>query len=331
MLFERLRWPLALLCLVSVGGTAGYQWLEGWDWLDALWMVVITLSTIGYGEVQPLSVEGRIFTIGLVTVGLGLGTYAIGQASQYFIEASFLEDIGARRKRRIMERMQGHTIVIGGGRLGREVTAELMHRGHQVLLIENEPSALGTSPVPPTVELLGDGTDEDLLERAGLAKARSIAIATGSDATNVFITLTVRQMYPEVHIVTRVDDQRTVNKALRAGADAVINPYGISGARMAQGLLHPHAARVLDLAVGRDHDAFEIQDVAIGKVEGYNGRLEDLHIPERHGIQLIAHRPHGGALQTSLHKATVLAPGDVAVVVGQPDKVRAFARAASGA
>lgn len=332
MLIEQLRWSFLWFAAISVLGAWGYHLIEGWSWSDSLWMVMITLTTIGYGEVHALSNEGRVFTIGLVTVGLGLGTYTLGQLSQYLLEGDFLAEIRTRRRRRIMEGLKDHIIVVGSGRLGKEVTAELLHRSWPVVVIDHEAEVLdaqqeapGDAP-KPTLVLVGDGSDDGLLERAGIRKARAIAVATGTDATNVFVTLTARQLNPQIHIVTRVNDERSGEKAVRAGADTVINPYGIGGARMAQGLLHPHAAQLLDQAVGRAHEEFEIEDVPI-ESPGYNGTLGELNIPDRHGILLLAVRTADGQLRTSLDRHTRLCTGDIAVVVGRPAKVRAFARA----
>lgn len=335
MLFEQLRWTLFALITISVVGVAGYTILEGWTVLDSLWMVVITLTTIGYGEVHQLSDAGRLFTIALVTVGIGLATVTLGQFSSYVVDGTLLTELRARRRRRIMEKLKDHVIVIGSGRLGREVTAELIHRGTQVVLIDSAEDVLEASrrqmgQAVATLELVGDGSDDELLEKAGIHQARAVAIATGSDATNVFVTLTARHLNPGLHIVTRVDETHSVAKAIRAGADNVINPYGIGGVRMAQGLLNPHAAQLLDQATGRSNAEFEIEDVLIGEVPAYNGPLCFLDIPGRHGILLLALRTKAGDLLTTMGRDTELSPGDIAVVVGPPAMVRAFSRAAQG-
>lgn len=334
MLFGQLKWTFVTFAAISAIGVLGYRFIEGWDWLDSAWMVTITLTTIGYGEVHPLSPLGKAFTIGLVSVGLGLVTVTFGQVTSYLVEGRLLEELRARRRLRIMQRLSDHVVVVGSGRLGREVTAELMARQVPVVVIESHPDAkAGESSlgeIEPTLLLIGDGSDDDVLERACVRDARAIAVATGSDATNVFVTLTARQMNPRLHIVTRVADERTVVKAIRAGADAVINPYGLSGVRMAQGVLHPTAAQLLDQAIGRDHAEFQIGDVLIGEVPEYNGALGDLDIPQRHGIQLLALRAADGELKTSLGRNTQLSPGDVAVVVGRPSNVKAFSLAAKG-
>jgi len=327
MLVQQLRWVLALFLLVLVGGTAGYQIIEGWRWLDALWMVVITLTTIGYGETHPLSDAGRLFTMGLVISGVGLSAYAVGQLTRFVVDGELARTLAKRRRRRQMHALSGHYIVVGLGRLGREVAAELHHRGYQVVAIEV------AAPTPDehrylTMRLAGDGSSDELLREAAIDRAQGVAVATGSDATNIFVTLSARQMNPDLHIVTRVDDEGSVQKALRAGANAVINPYGISGARMAQGLVHPHAAQLVDRAIGRAHAEFQIQDIAIGVAPAYNGPLGELRLPERHKVQVLAVRKPGGELITNLDRDTTLDPGDIAVVVGRPSDIRALADAA---
>lgn len=305
----------------------GYRVIEHWAWLDSVWMVVITLTTIGYGERHELSDLGRWFTLLLIVAGLTVGTYTFGQVTRYIVEGDFRKDLRERRRRRLMGKLENHFIVVGLGRLGREVAEELHHRGHLVVAIEVEPDE---SEIPfLALRLRGDGSSDEILERAAIKRARGIAVATGSDATNIFVTLSARQLNPGIHVITRVDDGASVQKAIRAGANAVINPYGISGARMAQGLVHPHAAQLLDRAVGRAHNEFEIEDVPIGEVEHYHGRLGELDIPGRHGVLIVALRRPDGQLVTSLDRHTELKAGDIAIVVGRPTDVREFSNAAT--
>lgn len=327
MLLLELRWAAAFFVLVLVGGTVGYHVIEGWPWLDGLWMVVITLTTVGYGETQPLSAVGRIFTMGLIVSGVGLYAYSVSQFTRYIIDGELARGLALRRRRRQMQRLKGHFIVVGLGRLGKEVAEELSHRGLQVVAIESEPTHVGDYPFL-TMCLEGDGSSDELLREAAIESAAGLAASTGTDAANIFITLSARQMNPDIHIVTRVDEQASVQKALRAGASAVINPYGISGARMAQGLTHPHAAQLLDQAIGRAHAEFEIGDIAIGQVPDYNGPLRTLRIPERHQVQLVALRKADGDLTTILGPNTMIEPGDIAIVVGRPVNIRALADAA---
>lgn len=329
MLIARLQGAIVLFLVVTVVGTAGYHFLEGWPWIDSLWMVAITLTTIGYGETHPLSDAGRLFTLGLIVSGVGISAYSLSQISRFIVEGELARSLAARRRKRVMNKLEGHYIVVGLGRLGREVAEELAHRGRRVVGVEADPhAASGLQALADRIE--GDGSSDETLRSAAVDRAHGLAVATGSDATNIFITLSARQLNQSLHIVTRVDEQDSIQKAYRAGASAVVNPYGIGGARIAQGLIRPHAARLMDQVVGRSDAEFEIDDVVIGESPGYNGPLGRLDIRQRHRVMLVAIRRADGRLTTMPGHETELFPGDIAIVVGRAEDIRGFAHAARG-
>jgi voltage-gated potassium channel len=329
MLLFKVRWGILGLFAVFVSATIAYRYIEGWTWLESIWMVVITLTTIGYGEIRPLSTVGRVFTIGMIIVGVALGTYTVGQVTRYVLEGELGRDLVTRRRRRQMRKLHNHFIVVGFGRLGREVAQDLHHRHEDVVGVDMT-ERFFEDQAYLTMFVVGDATLDRTLEEAAIQHARGIAVATGSDSANIFITLSARQLNPQINILTRITEESSAAKALRAGANAVINPYGISGTRMARGLLTPHAAPRLDSALGRGHTELDIEDVALADSPGYNGPLGDLRIPERHKVLVVAVRKPSGQLMTAIDRGTLLNPGDVAVVVGHPDDVIAFAQAAGG-
>ena len=329
MLFWELRWGIAGLVVVIATGTFGYHLIEGWSLFDALWMVTITLTTIGYGEVRPLSPEGRAFTLLLIVGGVSMGTYTLGRVTRYVIEGGLVNDLITNRERRKMKTLQNHFIVVGMGRLGREIAADLIHANRQVVGIDIEQDRFErTDGLAMTV--LGDATTDDVLHDAAIERAEGMAIATRSSATNVFVTLSARQINPKLHIVTRVDEPSAGEKAIRAGADEVINPFGITGARIAQGMLRPHAANLVDLAIGRSFGEFALEDIEIGDDAECHGSLRELQIPTRFGVMIIAVRKADGELVTATNSDTELAAGDVAVVIGPPKGIGDFAVRASG-
>lgn len=329
MLLLKLRSPLIGFMLVVACGTLGYHLLEGWGWLDSFWMVVITLTTIGYSERFPLSPAGQLFTVGMITIGLGLSFYTVGQITRYMVEGDLAKDIATRRRRRQMNKLENHFIVIGHGRLGREVADELYHRGQKVVAIDVAESSFERQTDHLASYIVGDATHDDILEGAAISRARGLAVCTGSEPTNLFVSLSGRQLNPSLYILTRVEDHQTARKALRAGANSVINPYGISGARMAQGLLHPHAGEVVDRAVGRGGAQFAIEDIRIGAVPAYNGRLTGLEIPQKHKVLVLAVRKPDGEIVNATERSLELNPGDIAVVVGRPEDIAGFADAAA--
>jgi voltage-gated potassium channel len=325
MLRRRLWFSLAGIAAVIVGGTVGYRLIEGWSWLDAVWMLMITLTTIGYSERTPLSDVGRLYTIGLVVLGLSLATFSLSTLTQFVVGGGLSEQLRRRRKERVMKHMQDHFIVVGCGRLGREVAADLAHRGHAVVVVD-------TAPPDPTmvhVQIQGDATADSVLQEARLGEAQGLAICTGSDATNVFVTLSARQLRPDLNIVTRVDEETAVQKALRAGASAVLNPYAIGGSRVAQGLVHPMAATLVDRTMSRAFEEFEMEDVVVGESE-YTGTVRELQVSHRHNVLVVAIRKPDGTFQRGHEPGASIQPGDTAVVVGAPGDIRGFAHAVRG-
>lgn len=323
----KLRLGIALFVLSFVVGTAGYMWIEGWTFLEAFWMVSITLTTIGFGEVRPLSDAGRWFTIALIMGGLSAASYTVGQLTRYVIEGDLQRDVRRRRRERIMRSISDHFIVAGFGRLGAEVAAELRHAGRPVVVLDTDPARIGQADEDGFTALVGDASQDDMLRLAGIERARGLAVATSSTAVNVFVTLSARQLNPSLRIITRVEDEEAVSKAHRAGATSVVSPHGIGGAHMAHGLLRPEARSFLDLATHRSYRELGLEDVRIG-AGGAADSLGAMRLRERFHVMVIAIRRTDGALETVPGPDTRLAEGDVAVVIGKPDDVARFAEAA---
>ena len=324
MLLSKLRWAVVGLLLVLTTGTLGYRFIEGWPWLDCIWMVLITLTTIGYGEPIPLSDHGRYFTMVQIVLGVSLGMYTVGEITRYVVGGRLAEDLFERRRRKQMNKLRDHYIVVGYGRLGREVAAELKHRGHKIVAIDPEGRKLDPHDPILTMSIEGDGSSDGVLEEAHIHEARGLAVATGKDDTNIFVTLTGRQLNPALTILTRINRQTSAAKAVRAGASAVINPYGIGGQRMAQGLLHPTAASLVDRAVGRADTDFELADIEIGETSKFRGKIGALNIPGRFNLLVVAVRKPDGTLQTGSGPETELDAGDVIVVAGRPEDIDRF-------
>ena len=323
MIVYRLRFALLLLVATVVGGTVGFRWIEGWTWLESVWMVGITLTTIGFGEIHPLSDQGRVFTLGLILGGISIGSYTATEITRYVVEGDLQRDIEARRWRRLMDTMHDHHVVVGYGRLGREVALELRHAECRVVVVELDGDNAAAAERDGFVVVRGDGTSDDSLRSAGIERARGAAIATSSNASNVVITLSARQLNATLLILTRVDDDETARKALKAGANHVLSPQGLGGAHMAHALLRPNARAFLDLAMSRASRELEIGEVT---VRGAPRTLAELAAPDRHKVIVVAIRKGDGRMITVPGPKDELRDGDIAILVGRPDNVRSFAR-----
>ena len=310
-------WTLVGLVVILFGGTGGYMYIEGWSALDAMWMIIISMTTIGYGEPQPLSDAGRIYTMGLIVVGLSLATHQVTHFTRYVVGGGLRKTLTRRKLSRLRRRMRNHHVVIGYGRLGREVAQDLMHSGADVLIIDEEAAALRNLPAG-AVHIIGDAGLGHILEKARVAEAAGIAIATGDTATNVYVTLAVRQLNPKVPILTRCDNNDGVQRALTAGATSVVQPYAIGGIRMAQALLHPTAHAVMEHALARETHDVAIHDLSLSPDTPVRGSLAELDLGALYGVIVIAIRRRDGTSVTAPRGDTPVGPGDTLVVVGSP-------------
>lgn len=319
-----LAFPLALLAAVVVTGVGGLMWIEGWDLLDAVWMVIITLTTIGFGEIHPLSDAGRMFTLGLIVAGVGVGTYAMSQLTTLLVEGQLPALLRERRRKAQMDRMRNHFIVVGYGRLGKTVADELRASGVPHCIIEKDPALVRQiEEAHQCPVFLGDGSDDDVLRAAGVERARGVAVAVSSGAEAVYATMSARELNPKLYIVTRVTDHEHAVKARRAGADEVVSPHTMGGWRMAHGMVRPHTSSFLDLAMLSAHPDIQIEEVEVppdGPLAGQ--RIRDLHLHDQNGILIIAMRRKGGAMVPAPTADEVLATGDILIVIGEPRRLR---------
>ncbi len=330
MLIRELRIPVTLIIAVLLVGILGFRVIEGWTWLESAWMALITMTTIGFGEVHPLSPDGRLFGMVYILAAVGTGGYAVAQLSGYLIDGRFALHLRKQRQARHMKALRNHYIVVGYGRLGWEVVADLRHHRCQVVVIDTEDRALEDLGVG-VHHVRGDGSSDAILREAGIEHARAIAIATPSTAVNVYITLSARQLNAKLYISTRVDEQGADEKARRAGANAVVSPFPSAGSQMAHRLMHPHAAEFLEQLLSRANPELVIDDIRIRAGSKLAGRLADLGLRERFGVGIIAIRRPDGFLETVPGSQSSLNIGDVAVVAGSEDAVAKLRAAFEGA
>ncbi|MCB9760287.1 MAG: potassium channel protein [Alphaproteobacteria bacterium] len=329
---DNLRLALVLAVSSITVGTVGYRYIEGWTWLESFWMVLITVTTIGYGELHELSDAGRIFTIGLIFCGLSIGIYTASQLTRYMLEGDLWEDLRAERRRRTVARLKDHFIIVGYGRLGHEVAEELVHAGQPVVVVDVHRGPL-EDPRYAALNLPwihGDAAHDSVLQEAGVSGARGLAVATGSDATNVLVTLSARQLNPKLLIYARVDDPENESKARLAGANHVINPYLSGATRMAQGMLRPHARDFVELVMSRTYQGLAMEDIPLQPGTDCVGPLATLELRRRFGVMVVAVRKADGELMPMPDADTTIAAGDVVVVVGKPADILRFGRAVGG-
>lgn len=325
------RLAFLLVGVVLTVGTIGYMALEDWGPLDALWMVAISLTTIGYGEVHALSDAGRVFTLLIIVVWFGLGTFALSRVTQALVSGDLRQTIQRRAKERILKKLRDHFIVVGYGRLGRAVADELLLMDTEVCVVERDAGVVerlekqGDFPV-----VQGEGADDNALVSAGIERALGMAITLPSAAEAVYVSMAAKQLNPRLRVVTRIAGLEATMRARRVGADQVVSPFRIGGWRMAHGLVRPAASTFLDLATMASHDEINLDEVPIPEGSLFADRtLGELQVGSSHGLLVVGVRRPDGTMVATPGASQRLEQGDVVIVIGKPDRLIQFSKAAT--
>lgn len=308
-------------------GTIGYVVL-GFSLLNAVYQTVTTVTTVGFREVEPLSSSGKIFTIAVIVVGVGTALYTFGVVIETLLETQLPEVFGRRRMQHRIAGMSNHVIVCGWGRVGRAIARELGAEGAKAVVIDNEPERLEGVPHPV---LLGDATEDDVLERAGVRRARALVAALSTDAGNLFVTMSARALKSDLFIVARVRLEDNEDKLRRAGADRVVNPQSIGGARMAAFVLQPHVTEFLDVVMHDRDIEFRLEEVPVPEGSPIEGlTIRDAHVRDRTGALVLALRDRDGTFTTNPAPETVICAGQVVIAIGTPADLDALERLVGG-
>src|SRR5437764_5039084 len=277
------------LTAVMVIGTAGYHYIEGWPWFDGFYMVVTTLTTIGYQEVHPLSHTGRVFNVFVILSGVSLLLLGVGALSQALLEFELQSFFGRRRMEREIGRLDGHYIICGLGRVGRSVARELSRKPVPFVILENNEAKRQRFTSENWLVLAGDATQEQTLREAQIERARGLIAATTTDATNLYIVLTARGLNPRPKIIARASEDAAEKHLLTAGANSGLSPYSFAGQRIAQSLLRPHVVSFLDTATTHLGMDLEIGEVHITSGSMFAGKtLESSRIRQERGVIVLA-------------------------------------------
>ena len=260
LLFKKFIVPLLYLGSLTIIGTVGYVIIDDYNWLDSLFMTVITISTVGYGEIHPLSPGGRLFTIFLIITSIGLVAYYLTFVTRLLADGEWAREYKLYKQFNHLKKMENHVIVCGYGRNGREACEVLRDNGVEFAVIE---AKQGTAPHPGDIMIYADATRDEVLLQAGILKAKAIIISLPDDAANLFVVLTARQLNPSITIISRASYDQSVSKLKIAGANNVIMPDKIGGAHMATLVLIPDVQEFITLMSTQHNDLFQITEVEV--------------------------------------------------------------------
>ncbi len=324
-------WRLSVVLLTAVVaiGTTGFVVIEGWNVFDAFYMTITTVTTVGYGEIHPLSRAGRIFNSGVVILGAATVLYTFSFLMARVVEGDLQVRWARRRRERMLEDLNLHFIICGFGRIGQIVAREFSRQHVPFVIIERDGEHMQAAIDAGYLAVEADASSEDVLRRVGISRARGFIAAVSTDADNVFAILTARLLRPDLFIIARAETEDVKAKLIKAGADRVLSPYQIGGLQLAQTALRPAVVDFVQLATSSDNLDLNMEQVQIEPGAPLAGRtIIDANLRQRFGVVVVGIQRANGAMEFNPSPDAVMAVGDYLVVLGQAKNLRELEAAA---
>jgi voltage-gated potassium channel len=324
---RRFALAISLVAAMTVVGAIGYILIEHMSVLDAFYMSVITISTVGFQEVKPLSPAGRLFTIGLIVTGVGSAIYLFTVIGELVVEGRLREFLGKSAMTRKIHNLQQHVIVCGFGRFGRAVVEELIRNAVAMVVIEADPAKQADLDTVGALHVVGSALEDSVLEDAGIGSARAIIVATGSDADNVYITLSAREKNPKILIYARGDSDAGLRRLKLAGADQVVAAYQWAGMRIAASILRPSVVDFLQLSVPGRESEVDLEEIRISRESPAAGKTIAALERENPRLRVVALKRNDQQLEMIPAAETKIEPDDLLVAIGESDSLKRLASA----
>lgn len=320
---SRLRWIWLSITTVLVAGTLGFHLIEDYPLLDAFYMTLTTVTTIGYGEIHPLSQRGRIFNSILIFFGVGIMLHAIGVMTRALIEREFGELLGRGRTKRMLYNLSNHFIICGFGRVGRGAALEMQRAGVPFVVADKIDERVERAMKMSMLAVVADCTRDETLRDLHIERARGLVSALASDADNLFVILSARSLNPTLLISARANEEEAEQKLRRAGADTVFAPYYLTGHRLAQSMLKPHVQEFMDVFTRDMGMTAAMEQVRVeDSCEMAGKSLQDLQLRRDHGVIVLAIRRAGGNMEFNPPAEAAINAGDHLIVMGEPVGLR---------
>ena len=320
----RLLLPISLVLAVTAVGTGGYLWLgreQDATWLDALFMTVTTITTIGYGEIIRLNSAGRIFTMFIAILGIGSLFYSLTVVMDYLVSSRMLDPLGEKKVQREIDKLKAHIVIAGLGRVGKQAASDVHESKMPFVIIDPRPEAQHYAHQHGYPHVLGDASDDEMLTRAGIERANGLIVTTGDDANNLYIVLSARVLKADLYIVSRAVDEASIPKLIRAGANRAISPYAIGGRRLAHLILSPEVVDFFDTVIRRDEESLNLEGIKVPQGARVIGQtLAALEVLDKTGASILVILRDKNVLPNP-DPETVLRAGDQLLALGTVEEL----------
>lgn len=323
---KKILFLLSGFTLILLGGTLGYMFLEGYNFTDALYLTIITVATVGYGDMVPHHPGGKILTVLLVLVGVSFVMYMFSKIVEAMVEGGLREILGKRQMKKQLSKLNNHYIVCGHGRIGGVICQTLYDNGKSFVVIENKQDEIQKILDMGYVAIEGEASQDEILLQAGIKRARGLITVVSSDADNVFVTLTAKGLNPQINVLARSSGATGAEAKLkRAGADKVISPYFIGGRRMAQCILRPNVTDFIDLTMYTPDMELCLDEILITEKTPLHGQtLMQSNLRKKYDIIVIGIKRTGHDMQFNPKPESTILSGDILIVLGKNDQISAL-------
>ncbi len=315
---KKLKISLLISFSIFIMGTLGYYYIEGWNLVDSLYTTVITLATVGYGDFHPQQTTGRIFTVFLIIFGVGAIAYTIGMATEVMVQGQLKKAMGRGKLKKKIEKLAGHYIVCGYGRIGHIICKEFAAENIDFVVIDDEPQTIQEIEEEGFIYYHGSATEDKTLLETGIKKAKGIVCALPSDAQNLYVILTAKEFNPDIYILSRAEGETSERRLIRAGANRAISPYTVGGMRMAMAALRPAIVDFIEITTRRQSLELRMEELFVRDASPILDKsLEESKIRKSYGLIIVAVKKASGQMIFNPDASYVIEKGDILITLGE--------------
>ena len=324
---DKIKVALFGLLIIIIVGTLGYHLIEGWNFLESLYTTIQTISTVGYGDYTPQTWEGKLFTIILIIFGVGTMLYTVGMLAETMVEGRLRALVGKGKQGKMIEKMKNHYIICGCGRIGQLICRELKADKMDFVVIDSNTEVIQKIEEDGFVYYRGDATQDKTLLGAGIKRAKGIVCVLPTDAENLYVILTAKELNPNIYVLSRSEEEESEHRLLRAGADRVMSPYTLGGMRMAMAILRPAMLDFIEITTRRQSLELRMEEISVCEGSPIIGKsLEESEIRHNFGLIIVAVKKDSGKMIFNPLASHVIEKGDKLIAMGEDENMARFTK-----